>query len=1101
MNLPLIYYTFIMKKTIQYFFIYSLMCLLSFSALAQNVQVSGKVIAQESSEPMAGVTVVVVGSTVGTSTAADGTYQINTPPNSTLQFSFIGYTTESVIVGNRTTINVTLVPDIQSLGEVTVLGYGEQVKRRNLSGAVATVKGTEFQNVPFPSVEQMIQGRAAGVQITANSGAPGSGITVRVRGTTSISADNQPLWVVDGVPLRNEPISGSLAVGATNSPIADLNPADIESIEVLKDASTAAIYGARAANGVVLVTTKRGKSGKAQIRLDMQQGVSMPPRKLQLLDATQSKAMTSEYLFQSSDGNGFSIDRSNPITQGGLPRYQFGWYPDGVRSVDYQDLIRQNGIYSTYNLSVAGGIQKSVLYSLSGGYTRDQGTIRSTDYTRGNVRANVDLFPMDRLQAGASLNLSLSGTKFADRGTFSTDPIEAALRYFPDIQPYIVDPLTGIPTSVIYDDHPQDRANPLNLVTNLTNKESQTRGFGQVYAQYQIIPDALTFRMNLGADVTNTEQRRFRPVSGKFFRDRQTIQQVLGNLTWNTDYILNFLKTYGVHEVQGLAAYAVQSSTNKLLRVGGISGANDAPVSGYINSVGVVSGVGPNMSDVAGNEITSGISTMTVKGTYTYNDLVSVSALVNRNVSSRFPASTREGIFPAVSGFFRVSRLGSLSDSPLLSDLKVRSSWGVLGNQNGISEFSYLVTYGAGQNYAALGAAGAGITTTFLPNQNLRWETTATTNVGLDWGILDSRFYLVLDYYVKNTKDLLLPVNLPTTSGFASYVGNVGRTRNSGWELGITGDIVNTRNFRWNINYNAATNRNVFVESASGDDIIANFGNFRGIGRVGEPIGTWYGLKRTNVLPRDEDAILTQIGTRDDGQPLYALQSSIPGSEAALDPVTGAPLKMRSRGIGSGLAFLGGDLMYEDVNQDGFIDQLDYQVIGRAQPKLYGGLNNTFSYKGFMLDVFFQYQYGNDVINATRQMLESGGRDDNSSIAMARSWRTQGDITDIPRIVGGGPNRGSGLNAWQGSDRWVEDGSYLRLKTVSISYNLPKSFVSRVKVDNVRVFVTGNNLLTFTRYKGYDPEFNNSANLLLLGLDYMNYPLARRFVGGLNLTF
>ncbi len=1078
--------TFLMKNIFFRFVgVGALLVLLCVTAFAQDRAVTGTVVDDEKSEPLPGVTVLVVGTRVGTTTNAQGQFRLNVPgPNATLRFSSVGFKTVDRPVGSASTVDVRLAADENLLNEVTVLAYGEQVKRRDISGAVASVKAAEIENLPTPSLEQMIQGRAAGVQVIANSGAPGGGITVRIRGTTSVSADNQPLWVVDGVPLRNEAISGSLAAGATNSPIADLNPADIESIEVLKDASTAALYGARAANGVVLVTTKRGKSGKAQIDFSTQQGVSFAPPKLKLLDATQAKAMTAEYTFQTGD-NTVGLFRLDPITSA---RFQYGWYPGGIRSTDWQELIRQNGAFNNYNLSFRGGIQQAVLYSLSMGHVNEDGTVKYTNYKRTNLRANVDFFPVNRLQVGTSVNVAFSNTKLADRGTFFSDPIESSLRMWPDLQPYLVSNVDGTPSTTLYNDHPYDRVNPLTAVTVATNTEQQMRGYGNVYAQYQLIPNALSFRVSYGADFTDNNGRRFFPRSGKFFTNRQVQQQNLQNFTWFADYILNFFKTYGgKHEVQGLLAFSQQYGTNKILGFQGQNGANDAPQSGYISSA-------PFAQTWRGVDIPNGLQSISAKGTYTYDEIVSLSALVKRESSSRFPKSTRVGTFPAVSGFVRLNRLSFLQDVSQLSELKFRASWGITGNQNGIADYAYLSTYASGFNYVGQ----PGITTSFLPNDQLKWETTNSSNVGVDLGILNGRFYLTGDYYVKNTRDLLLPVNLPTTAGFRTYIGNVGRTRNRGWEIALMGDVLRTKEFRWNINYNVASNNNVLVESSSGDDLRAFYGDFLGIGRVGQPIGTWYGLQATRVLPRDSDAFLTQTGTNPDGTPVYELTSTLSGAEPAV--VNGQPLRMRStiRGLRE---FTGGDLMYVDQNKDGLIDEKDKVVVGRSQPKIYGGLNNTFTYKGFSLDVFFQYSLGNDVVNATRQTLEVGGPFDNGLVSLARSWRTQGDVTDIPRIgertVDG---RGSGINTYGQTSRWIEDGSYMRLKNIALNYNLPKTFAARLRLSNIRVYVSGQNLVTFTRYKGYDPEFNNSTNVLLLGFDYMNYPLPRRVVGGLSLT-
>lgn len=1076
-----------MKQYIKLLFTIGLLFVMAAASRAQSRTISGTV-QGDNNQPIAGASVQVKNSNVGGTTDENGRFTLTIPTGKeTLVVSFVGFETREVKINNQSKLNIELASNTQALKEVTVLAYGEQVKRRNLSGSVASIKTKEIENVPSPGIEQLIQGRAAGVQIIANSGAPGSGITVRVRGTTSVSADNQPLWVVDGIPIRNERVVGSLAAGTTNSPIADLNPADIESIEVLKDASTAAIYGARAANGVVLVTTKRGKSGKPQIDFSTQTGVSIAPPKLPLLNATQSKAYNAELNFQTGQSN--SPHRLDPNH---AERFRYGWYPDGIHSTDWQELIRQNGLYSSYNLGFRGGSQNSILYSFRGGYADENGTVINTRFRRANLRSNLDFFPMDRLQIGSSLNLANTNSNLKDNGTFFTDPLELALRKFPDIQPYQVDLKTGETLSKLYGEDLYNRANPYAVATNFTNLEQSFRSYGNVYAQYQVIKNVLTLKASYGMDYTNAMQRRFQPAEGYNNVNRPMQQQTYNNLTLYQDYIANYFNTFGKHEVQGLLAWSQQNSRNSSLRVHGEGAATDEEAGRYIGAAARI----PFWST---SDIPNGLSSLSAKGTYIYNDIASVSALIKRETSTRFPTDTRIGYFPAFSGFFRLSRLPFIERIRAISDLKIRASWGVTGNQNGIGDYRYLISYGSVPVYLGQTA----ITTNFVANPGLKWETTHTTNFGLDLGVLQGRFFLSADYYVKNTEDLLLPVNLPTTSGFSSYLGNVGNTQNKGWELAFQGDVIANKNFRWNINYNIAGNTNRLTKSSSGEDLnafySANGGNFQGIGRVGEPLGTWYGLNAKGVLAYDTDAQLTEIGKGTDGKPIYEALYLHPGATPALG-TDGKPLVLRSSYTGR--YFTGGDMLYEDVNKDGLIDKNDWVVIGRSQPKVYGGLNNTFTYKDITLDVFLQYTLGNDVLNATRHMLERGDYPDNALISTARSWRTQGDVTDIPRLgditVGG---KGSGLNGFVNTSRWIEDGSYLRLKNLSLSYNLPKRIAGKIKASNARIYVTGQNLFTFTKYKGYDPEFNNSENILLLGLDYLNYPLPRRYVAGVNLTF
>lgn len=1048
--------------------------LVSLETLGQGRTLTGKVM-DEKGEGLPGANLLIQGTRNGTVTDANGDFNLaNVGANTTLQVSSIGFANKTIAIRNQTTLTVTLSADTKSLDEVVVVGYGTQ-NRRDLTGSIATVKATDIQGVPSPSVDQLLQGRAAGIQVISNTGAPGGAVTVRIRGATSINASNDPLYVIDGVPVRNETFGGELAGNGQvqTNPLVDINPSDIESIQILKDASATAIYGARAANGVVLITTKRGKAGRPTVAFTSQTGITFAPAQLPLLSGDQA----STYLLER--------DWNNPNVRAILfPQL----LPDPTRdpriteqfnnNTDWQTAIRQNGHVRNYNLSLNGG-SEAVRYAISGGYYDETGTVLSTRFRRYSARFNMDYTLSKKLRLGNSIALSRSDNDRIDEGNnFETNPLQLSMIKMPFL-PIFRQDSSGRDLAIYEGEDFQNRNNPVAVAQLMTNEAFTNRAIGNIFAEYDILP-GLTFKSSWGIDLTMGKEHRFYPREGFRNGNRRSQQRSVDDLSWVSDNTLTFNRTFhSDHQLNVLLGSSMQESSNERFLAQTRNAPTDLPENRDLNSGAII--------EQANSYRTAwGIASVFARATYIYKDKYSIQALIKREGSSRFGANNRYATFPAISGYWRLSSEPFLKNQNFITDLKLRASYGVSGNQNGIPNFGSVSLFKAGGNYNG----EPGIYPSNVASPSLSWESTRQTNLGLDLTLLKGRLTITADYYQKLTKDLLLFRNLPGSSGFGSTFQNVGDVQNQGIELSVSGDVVQAGAFKWSINYNIARNRNKILSLPNGEDIIRTFDIFRGVARPGEEIGTWYGFRKLGVYARDEDAYLKQVGTSASGTPLYERAGS--PEEAAKDG-NGNPIVLRNNSP-TGLAFTGGDVIWEDLNKDGVINDADRVVIARSQPDFYGGLNNTFTYKGWSLDFFFQYAFGHEVMNGTRASLESLRASNNQLVSTLRRWRKQGDNTDMPKA-------GDVVENDRQSDRWVEDGSYIRLKTLTLSYQVPQSLLSRIGVKGARLYATGFNLLTFTRYKGMDPEFNTSVDPLLLGLDYFTFPQPRKVVVGLNFSF
>lgn len=988
-------------------------------------------VSSETGELLPGVNVVIKNTTTGTTTDTEGKYSLNMPDGKvTLVFSSVGYEKKEVLVSNRTRLDVTLQSDTKALGEVVVVGYGTQ-QRKDITGSVASVKGSEMENQPVASADALLQGRAAGVQVVQNTGAPGGGVTVRVRGTTSLNAGNGPLYVVDGVPISGDTPSAVGNFGGDGiNPLAAISPNDIESVEILKDAAASSIYGARGANGVVLITTKRGKAGNAVFSFNTYTGIAKIRRQIPILNGAQTKA----YLKNAYELAGIVF----PISM------------DTNRTdTDWQAAIFRDAPVSNYDLSLRGGTDK-VKYAVSMGLFDQKGVIINTDYKRYSGRVNLDYNSLSRLKLGTSMAISGGFRHRVPEGDNANSVLSNAIRILP------TEPIYNADGSYVL--APGGRPNPVAVANETKFTTQDNRLIGNIYGEY-LVAENLSFRTSLGIDFLGIKDDYFVPsfVNGGAARPASTGYNQI--FSWVNENTLTYQRTIARHHaVSILAGYSQQESKSQNILASANQGSTD-------NIATLNAAAQPTAASSSNSNW--GLLSYFGRLTYSFDDKYLFTASVRRDGSSRFGSDKRFGVFPSASVGWRISRESFLADVNILTDLKLRASIGVVGNQQ-ISNYGWQGLYNVGSNYGGK----PGIAPSAIPNPDLGWESTTQSNIGLDIAILNNRIQLSAEAYLKKTKDLLLQVNLPSTSGFSSSLQNIGNTENKGLEFSLS-TLNLAQKLRWTTNFNISFNRNKIISlSQNNADIIQTVGDAAyysetpaGLARVGQPIGVIYGYVATGkVYATSEEAKAANI--RD--------------------------------GSASGPLFQAGDMQYIDLNGDGIINAAgDRTIIGNANPKFTGGMTNTFSYKGFDLSVLLQYSYGNEIFNQTRLTSNRGFVGNASTTEVLRSWRKEGDITDVPRGTTSTIAR-NGLV----STRWMEDGSYLRVKTASLAYNIPAAVIQKIRIKGARVYVTAQNLFTFTKYSGLDPEVNfRSGYPLLGGIDLGTYPQTRTFLAGLNLTF
>lgn len=1021
------------------------------AAPAEGVVVSGRVL-DAGGQPIPGVTVLVKGTSIVTLTAADGAYSIEVPVGSILVFRSVGFVTQEVsIAGATSSLAITLAENVVGMGEVVVVGYGTQ-RRQDLTNSVSSVKGEELARQPVAGFDQALQGQAAGVQVTAPTGQPGAGINVRIRGNNSFSLTNSPLYVIDGVPVLPT-YDRELSIGNQKpNPLNSINPNDIETIDVLKDGAAAAIYGLRASNGVVVITTKRGKAGRPQVSFNYYVGVQQLRKKISMLNARQF----AHYFNQAQTAAGFDTTNAGQ----GFP--DLNRLPSGVDSVpyntDWQDQVYKTGLMRNYQISASGG-NENTHYYISGGYYDQTGILRNSGFDRYNAKLNLDQKMTKSFKVGVSLNLSRTNTNGSARselGAANSGTILGALAQIPTIPVYLKDGAT-------YAVNPFARNfdNPVGNLKETSNKALTYQVIGNAYGELELLPN-LKLRSSLGIDYRNQLENQF--ITRNYPGTTNSAESLKGSgatgTTLQTIWLMENTVTYtpNLGEGHSLTLLGGQSVQESDRFTSGASG------TGYASSaVPYISAATANFS-IYSYEEQWGLVSYFARANYAYQDRYLLSLSVRADGTSRF--AQHFGYFPALGLGWRPSMESFWPKNSILTDLKVRGSVGANGNQE-IYVYDRFSTYSAGYNYQGAGTLVGGIGPDRVGNPNVSWETTYQYDAGMDFGFLeDSRLTLNVDVYSKNTMKLLTTVPLAPSTGSQSnsVIQNLGQVNNRGLEIGIAGGLVTsqTRGFTWNTNFNVSFNRNKVVDLGKLTNDSGKVEDRRIVGdysitQAGSPLGSFYGYVVDKVFQ-------------------------------TYDEVANAPYQANAQP---------GDLKFKDLNGDGVIDSKDRKVIGNPNPKATLGFTNTFGWKGIELSVLFQSSLGNDIYNQNRTLIEGMASAVNQTSAVLDRWTPGNPNTQMPRAVTGDPNLNNRF-----STRFVEDGSYVRLKNITLGYSFPSSAIKFLRMSQLRIYATAQNLVTWTHYSGYDPEVSaDPFSSTGFGRDLGVYPQSRTYIFGANVTF
>lgn len=965
------------------------------------ITVSGTVTAQADGTGLPGVNVLVKGTNTGTVTNIEGSYSINVANNDdVLVFSSIGYVTQEVPVNGQTTIDISLAEDVQSLSEVVVVGYGT-VKKSDITGSVASVTSEEITAFPTANVMQSLAGRAAGVQVKQNTGAPGGAISVRIRGTNSIVGGNEPLYVVDGFPVSSPE---------------GINNASIKSIEILKDASAVAIYGSRASNGVVLITTKRGTVGATQVNIESSLGFQRQIKKVEMMNPEEFGLFYTQLDNNMSQSPRFSPEEINEFAAQG-------------EGTDWQDVVfRSAAPIQNHSVNISGGNEKT-RFSLTGSLFDQQGLIKNSSYTRYNVVSSIHNDISDKFKVDATLNLSKNQNqrKRSDQGRFGTSLIGRAFSIPPMLPVYEEDGTYMEPV----EHHPwvsEALYSPLNYIYEQSDEVSEKNVLANAAVSYEIT-DGLTLRVSGGIESRNARNDFYQTKNFQNNPNGRAVVEATDYTSLLNENTLNFDKTFGQkHEVSAVAGFTFQNFLTTTLQAGGQSFLSDVPQTHSLGTAGI-----PSTPETSYTQSTlvSGLGRLN----YTYDNRYLFTVSFRADGSSVYAADNKWGYFPSAAFSWRLSEEEFLNlDNTFVSDLRLRTSWGRAGSQ-AIRPYSTLNQLQPGTT-----VFGNSLYTTMAPGSrlasDLKWETTEQFNVGLELAVLEGRLQFTADYYAKETRDLLNAVQLARSTGYTNSLRNVGRISNKGVELAVNANVVNAQDFQWDLNANISFNRSKVLELYGGQDILAGnlsmilFNDWGNTYREGEPLGIMLGYEEDGY---DENGFLQ-----------YKSDEKVP--------------------------------------------------IGDPNPDFIYGFNSNMSYRDFTLSLFVAGSQGNDIINMSAVAFTVDYTNGTNFLkeVSGNYWTPENPNAKYPRP--------STEHDYRFSDRFVEDGSYVRLRNIELGYHLP---VEKLGMRNAQIYVSGQNLLTLTNYSWVDPDVNSrgGSNSLDQGIDYSTYPSAKTFMAGIRLGF
>lgn len=1057
---------------------------IGYSLFAQ--QITG-VITDENAMPLPGVNIVIKGTTTGTVTDVDGKFSITLPDkNSVIQVSYVGYLPEEFTVGNQTEFNIILMPDITSLDEVVVIGYGT-VKRRDLTGAVASVSAKQIKDIPVFSAAQAITGRLAGVQITTSEGSPDAEVKIRVRGGGSITQDNSPLYIVDGFPVDG---------------ISDIAPSDIESIDVLKDASSTAIYGARGANGVIIVTTKSGKEGRTEINYSFYQGIKQLLNKLDVLDPYEF------VLYQYERSRGSFQEENRFETRFGPFEYIDTLYSNST-ATDWQDEVFGRQATTKYhNISITGG-QQNTNYNLSYTHNNDEGIMIESGFIRNNLNFKFQNQTTSKLRINFDArysDLKVRGSGTSDPGTSSANRLKHSVIYRPvnGLYDIVEDP------DLYFDDDEYYETSNLTEPKQLAKDEYRNK-----HTTYTNFNGSLTYTLIKGLDFRtifgyNSSQERDDRFYGlttylarrygdqpvvRIGEDRRTIFRWTNTINYQKDNIFNN------HNINILLGQELLNTFKKEFDQETHSFPEEITPELALGMLSLGEDPQSPDSEISEDRLLSYFGRII----YDYRDKYLATFTLRADGSSKFWKSNNWGIFPSGSVAWRISQEEFIRNLPFISLLKARISIGEAGN-NRIDDYLFLKRFTASSSkpYYLNEMQKAYLYQPDLPNPDLRWETTVSRNAGIDIGIFNNRISGSFDYYYNSTRDLLVDSRLDPSSGYDSQVQNIGQTSNYGFEMVLDAYLIERTNFQLSVNFNIAFNNNKvdklseydFREEQSGwnNDIGTDY-----MVRVGDPVGLMYGFITDGFYAVDDFDYDEETET-------YTLKEGVADNERLLNAELG-PGTIKFRNLADPVDEDGNPV--DDGNQ--VTNEDDRTIIGNANPKHLGGFNIMMVYKGFDLSIFMNWVYGNDIYNANKIEFTSGYRAYTNMLESMNSgnrWMTinaEGEVVNDPvelaqlneNATTWKPPEGNYLfHSWA-----IEDGSFLRINNLTLGYTLPESLLNKIFIKKFRIFATINNLYTFTSYSGYDPEVNTRRDTPMTpGVDYSAYPRSRMMIFGVNLT-
>lgn len=1015
---------------------------------AMEVTVTGTVLDQNGN-PIPGVTVSIPGTGIGTATDMDGKYTITVPEESTLVFSFIGFQSQSMVVGDQSIIDVTLKEDISSLDEVVVVGYGTQ-SREDVTGSVATINSEAVRSLPVSTVDQKMIGQVAGVQIQQGSGAPGAGTSVKIRGSGSLGAGNEPLYVVDGMPY-------SSGMNQTLNPLTFLDPNIIESITVLKDASSTAIYGSRGANGVIMITTIKGEYDQTQVNFSAMRGVQQVPQKgrPELLNQREFAQFQRDRIdiAVSQTENREAVLEDYPVEYRDLESLT-------GKGTDWYDLILQDAPIQDYNFNLSKGTKDSRI-NFSLGYFSQEGVVRYTGLERFSSKLGIETNISDAIKIGASIQPTFIEQKRTNtnenRGdilgvSIWANPISTPYDESGNLKPYIVAPQSRFHSAWSF-------ANPLFILRERSQSQQTFQNLGLAYIEWDILPN-LTARSSVNTILEASKYVVFTPSTiggpnnppvpgtGSSSNSRAN------SFNWLIENTLNYNQSFGDHRINALLGYTAQKFTSNNISINADPYSDDLIET--INAAQAIASWGEGVNDWSMISYLGRVN-------YAFKDKYLLTATFRSDGSSRFGIENRYAFFPSLAAAWRVSQEEFFQNNNWLDDFKIRLSYGKSGNNN-IGNYAHLATISAGSyvfgdNQVTASQVG-------LSNPFLTWEESGQIDAGIDLGFLDNRVSLVIDYYNRKSNHMLLDDVIPAITGFDSQTINQGNVRNMGIEIALGGRPVMTGNFFWDVNANIAFNRNKII--SLNDNTVrvlagANDGNPTHISVVGQPIGQFFGF------------VLDGVYTPEDLEDAENISSP---------------------------QVYEGNVKYRDIDGDGNInDVLDYTAIGNPHPDFIFGFTNNFSYKTFDLGIVVNGSYGGQVMNGLRQTTDNLQGFFNVDRDWENRWRSTEDPGDgihsgIPKVRPSWGHRVSTL--------WVEDASFLRIANLTLGYSLPEGLTKKTGfVQNSRIYLTVQNLAMFTNYKGANPEGQSvsQGNVLTPGFDMTSYPLSRTTSIGINLGF